>query len=1060
MRTSASQIRKNKIYQMTAKKYADYGFVTQLDVNEEDNIQVKSVVDVLSHQYQVNLEFDHEENLIASTCSCSDSNCIHIGTVMEKLQSVVNIPYHNQIDLKKEIKEEKKRSLERKENAEIVALTQIGRDLLKDRKMTYQKQIDRFLANEKYELEASLVSDYGNLMLSYKVGNDKKYVVKHISHFLNMIRNQEIYRYGKQLEMNHDLNSFDEFSQKQIQLLEEIERNLKPKYYSNYPSEITRHLEVTEENIDKIFDVYEGYDDSNFRCLKDEQKITLRWVEKEKYDMIESLTDIHDFIYGQKHLYKVDHKKMKYWITRLQLDESGHAIQIIESLIKGPIYIKKDERSEFYKYVFSDLLDYFEILNLPEFEFAQIEKIRIFGDINDEGNVSFKIDYIHSNQKHTKGFSDENVLNYKQDLVENYIQRYSTYIDEHVAVFDSNDEKTLTFLEEGFPFLQEYADIYISDNLKRFNEHKNYSISIGVRYESDLLNLEINSIDLPKEELSQILAQYRKKKKFFRLKSGELIHLNSGSIEELNELVDDYHLDLNDLDKGTIQLDPYRMFSIDDDADTFKHLQFERENSFKKTLKKFKGLSLEEQTIPAHYETILRDYQKDGVKWLKLLRQYGFNGILADDMGLGKTLQVITLIEDMKSECPTLVVAPSSLVYNWADEVNKFSKEIKAICVVGNQENRKKLLQEKANLLITSYDYVRRDVELYEEMMFEYVILDEAQYIKNQKTQNAISVKKLKAKHRLALTGTPIENSLAELWSIFDFLMPNYLYNYHYFLTHYENDIVRNDDENKKAKLKQLVTPFILRRNKKEVLKELPDKIEKVQLIDFNEEENKLYLAHLAQVNKELNAMMKSDSMDKVAILAMMMKLRQICCEPRLLFDNIEHSSSKMRACIELVKTLKANNQRVLIFSAFTSVLSLIEEELSTLDISYYKLTGQTSKEERRKLIQKFQNDDTSVFLISLKAGGTGLNLTAAQSVIHYDPWWNVSAQNQATDRTHRIGQEKNVQVFKLVIKNSIEEKIMKLQEKKKDLADTFIEGNEGSIAKMDKKDILNLFKI
>jgi len=221
-----------------------------------------------------------------------------------------------------------------------------------------------------------------------------------------------------------------------------------------------------------------------------------------------------------------------------------------------------------------------------------------------------------------------------------------------------------------------------------------------------------------------------------------------------------------------------------------------------------------------------------------------------------------------------------------------------------------------------------------------------------------------------------------------------------------------------------------------------------------------MYLAHLAQVNEELGKMMGNNKMDKIAILAMMTKLRQICCEPRLLFDNIYHNSSKMNACMELVRTLKENNQRVLIFSSFTSLLSLIEEELNALDISYFKLTGQTSKEERRELVTRFQNGEKEVFLISLKAGGTGLNLTGAQAVIHYDPWWNISAQNQATDRTYRIGQQKNVQVFKLVMKNSIEEKIMKLQKKKKDLADTFVEGNEGSISKMDKKDIMDLFKI
>lgn len=353
---------------------------------------------------------------------------------------------------------------------------------------------------------------------------------------------------------------------------------------------------------------------------------------------------------------------------------------------------------------------------------------------------------------------------------------------------------------------------------------------------------------------------------------------------------------------------------------------------------------------------------------------------------------------------------------------------------------------------------MRRDYQLYDKILFEYVILDEAQYIKNQKTKNAISVKTLKAKHKLALTGTPIENILAEIWSIFDFLMPQYLYSYHYFRKQFENDIVKNFDHEKTQRLQQLVSPFILRRNKKDVLKELPDKIEKTQLIPFNEEERQIYFANLAQVNQDLQKIFQMEKVDQIAVLALLTRLRQICCEPRLLYENIENTSSKMKACLDLIINFKANHQKVLLFSSFTSVLDMISDECIANHISFYKMTGTTSKEERRKLVEGFQNGEVDVFLISLKAGGTGLNLTAAQAVIHYDPWWNVSAQNQATDRAYRIGQEKNVLVYKLVMKDSIEEKIMALQEKKKELSDVFVENHQGSLASMSKEEILELF--
>ena len=364
------------------------------------------------------------------------------------------------------------------------------------------------------------------------------------------------------------------------------------------------------------------------------------------------------------------------------------------------------------------------------------------------------------------------------------------------------------------------------------------------------------------------------------------------------------------------------------------------------------------------------------------------------------------------------------------------------------------------DVIITSYDYLRRDIDLYEKINFHTVILDEAQYIKNPKTRNAISVKRLKSKQRFALTGTPIENSLAEMWSLFDFLMPHYLYHYSYFLEHYERPIVKEHDEEKQARLKQMITPFILRRNKKDVLKELPAKIEKTMYFHFNEEEEKLYLSSLVQVNKTLQEKLNLNQLGRIDVLAMLTRLRQLCQEPRLLYENISEPSSKLKGCMELIHSLKDNNQKILLFSSFTSVLHLIEEQCQKEHVSYYLLDGSIPKEKRKEMVDAFQTNQTTLFLISLKAGGSGLNLTAAQAVIHYDPWWNMSAKNQATDRAHRIGQSETVQVFSLIMKNSIEEKIMKLQNQKKNLADTFVEENHGSISTMSIEDIQSLFLI
>ena len=388
------------------------------------------------------------------------------------------------------------------------------------------------------------------------------------------------------------------------------------------------------------------------------------------------------------------------------------------------------------------------------------------------------------------------------------------------------------------------------------------------------------------------------------------------------------------------------------------------------------------------------------------------------------------LDENRHADKTSLVICPSSLLLNWQDEIHKFSSNLTCQCVNGSLQKRKAAINafNDVDILITTYDYIRRDYKLYQDHQFEYLVIDEAQYIKNPKTKNAASVKTIKAKHRFALTGTPIENSLAELWSIFDFLMPDYLFNYHYFQTHYETPIVKNHDEQKQQELKKLISPFILRRNKK--------------------------------VNKSLQEQLNYEKVDRIAILAMLTRLRQICCEPRVLYENITHISSKLEGCLDLIRNFQGNNQKVLLFSSFTAVLDLIIQELEKENISCYKLTGDTKKEERHRLVKQFQNDDTTVFLISLKAGGTGLNLTAAEAVIHFDPWWNMSAQNQATDRAHRIGQQNIVTVYKLVMKDSIEEKILELQNKKKNLADSFVEGNEGTITSMSTDEIIELFKV
>ena len=417
------------------------------------------------------------------------------------------------------------------------------------------------------------------------------------------------------------------------------------------------------------------------------------------------------------------------------------------------------------------------------------------------------------------------------------------------------------------------------------------------------------------------------------------------------------------------------------------------------------------------------------------------------------------MLDEKRSEGGTcLVVCPASLVLNWESEIAKFAPELNVMTVLGVAAERSKAIAEaqQYDVVITSYSLIARDFAEYQGQEFSYVFLDEAQYIKNSSTQTAKAVKSVNSRCRFALTGTPVENSFAELWSIFDFIMPDYLFSYRYFREHFEAPIVKDGNEQSKQSLQRIVSPFILRRMKSEVLTELPDKTETVLLSDMDGEQSKLYSANVAEVKQAVSGS-DGGNTEKIKILAMLTRLRQICCDPALVYENYTGKSAKLEQCLELVESCVNSGHKVLLFSQFTSMLDIIANQLDGAGISYFMLTGSTKPAQRLKMVNSFNSDSTSVFLISLKAGGTGLNLTGADVVIHYDPWWNVSAENQASDRAYRIGQKNNVQIYKLITRKTIEEKIRELQQAKSGLADIVLNGGEGSIMNMTTDEILEL---
>ena len=385
---------------------------------------------------------------------------------------------------------------------------------------------------------------------------------------------------------------------------------------------------------------------------------------------------------------------------------------------------------------------------------------------------------------------------------------------------------------------------------------------------------------------------------------------------------------------------------------------------------------------------------------------------------------------------------------------------MQAVPVSGTQTERQLILEKQRDydILVTSYDLLKRDIDQYDALRFDFQILDEAQYIKNHTTADSKAVKVIHSKTRLALTGTPIENRLSELWSIFDYLMPGFLYKYETFKKSFETPIIKNKDMAASERLRQMTAPFILRRLKKDVLRDLPEKLEEVRYAKPEKKQLDLYNGQLVHMQKLLKNQNEDDfNKNKLKVLAELTRIRQICCDPSLCFEDYNGGSAKREACMELIASAAESGHKMLVFSQFTSMLELLEKDLKASGLSWYKITGSTPKEERIRLVKAFNEDSVPVFLISLKAGGTGLNLTGADIVIHYDPWWNLAVQNQATDRAHRLGQTKTVTVYKLIMKDSIEEKILKLQEAKKDLADEILKGENGNLGSLSQEELREL---
>ncbi|MCI9260653.1 MAG: DEAD/DEAH box helicase [Romboutsia sp.] len=590
---------------------------------------------------------------------------------------------------------------------------------------------------------------------------------------------------------------------------------------------------------------------------------------------------------------------------------------------------------------------------------------------------------------------------------------------------------------------KETNDEYIDENIT-INPNITFDIS---QSRNGYMNMKLDIDGVDSNEYRDIFSSYKNNNRLYRMKNGAYLDLKDNHLEQAFKLIDILNI-YNDFDNMKIPNNKaiYLEKLIEDEDLSFVNGSKYVSN----VVKKFNKVKSESYEVSKDLNATLRDYQVSGFEFFKTLSDYEFGAILADEMGLGKTIQTIAFLLSNKDK-KSIVITPTALIYNWKNELEKFAPTLKVGILHAVKSEREKILDNIDNydVLLTTYTTYKNDMDKYKNINFDYCIIDEAQNIKNPDAIITKAIKNVNAKVRFALTGTPIENNLMELWSIFDFIMPGYLYNKSKFKSIFVNN------EKNIIELKNLIKPFILRRTKKEVITELPDKIEQKIIIDLEKEHKKAYKGYVNLITRKI----KENNQDNITVFSYLTKLRQLCLSPELMVKNYQGKNSKLDVLINIIND--SSDEKILVFSQFTKVLEVIGKRLNEENILYSYLDGKTSAKDRVKLVEEFNTNNNKVFLISLKAGGTGLNLTSANIVVHFDPWWNPAVEDQASDRAHRIGQKNVVNVIKLIAKGTAEERVINLQETKKELIEDVINGNldnSSTLKNLSKDDIIDLF--